>query len=371
MQSRSIIAFFSLLFVALFSGYADEPLNQKLWEAIKQGDVESVARFVESGADATAVIEKGKTSTTLAAEEGNLEVLKLLLEDEESLSRTDAYGFGLLSLASKRGHLDLVKYLLDRGMDIDAPSGYRFQTPLMAAAEGGNLEVVKFLVEKGADVGYANQTGQSVIMGAKGGDLVRYLVEQGAEISRKNELGFTATTFAVFNGNQESLKALLELGADPYSEARHGEPILYEAIRQGWNDLSKIIIEAGFSLEKETYGTTPFQAAAKAGQLELLRYMVSKGVNPKDQPQAIILAAVQGRTDTVEWLLNEGIPVDYQDARFGQSPLYIAVSNQKIETVKLLLENGANVELQDKRGTSPLSKAVQIKNAELVALLEE
>ena len=117
----------------LYKAQSDEELNKRLIEAAEAGDIEKMKRLLEHGADVNAKDNEGWTT---------------------------------LMHAAWWGYLDIVKLLLEYGADVNAKGGYG-KTALMDAAWNGYLDVVKFLVEKGADTSVENKEGKTAAMLAR------------------------------------------------------------------------------------------------------------------------------------------------------------------------------------------------------------
>lgn len=102
----------------------------------------------------------GENAVMMAALQGQLDMLKLMVDGEEA--EVNKKGWAPLHYAATNGHNDVVKYLVDHAAYIDAesPNG---TTPLMMAARGGHIETVKLLLDEGADLRLKNQQGMTVI----------------------------------------------------------------------------------------------------------------------------------------------------------------------------------------------------------------
>ncbi|KWR90233.1 ankyrin repeat domain-containing protein [Cupriavidus sp. IDO] len=102
----------------------------------------------------------GETPLMMAALQGELDMVKLMVDDMEvEINKT---GWTPLHYAATNGHNNVVKYLVDNAAYIDAesPNG---TTPLMMAARGGHIDTVKLLLDEGADMRLKNQQGMTVI----------------------------------------------------------------------------------------------------------------------------------------------------------------------------------------------------------------
>ena len=107
------------------------------------------------------------------------EAQRLLLEGVDPNVR-DEWGRTALSLAAGQGHVEMVRVLLAGGAWVDPHEDYdTYETPLMVAAENGHLEIVKLLVEAGANpfyhVGVAQRTAESYARSNGHSDIVAYL----------------------------------------------------------------------------------------------------------------------------------------------------------------------------------------------------
>ncbi|MEN7531554.1 MULTISPECIES: ankyrin repeat domain-containing protein [unclassified Cupriavidus] len=102
----------------------------------------------------------GENALMMAALQGDLESMKLMVDGEEA--EVNKKGWAPLHYAATNGHNDVVKYLVDHAAYIDAesPNG---TTPLMMAARGGHIDTVKLLLDEGADLRLKNQQGMTVI----------------------------------------------------------------------------------------------------------------------------------------------------------------------------------------------------------------
>ena len=78
----------------------------------------------------------------------------------------------------------------------------------------------------------------------------------------------------------------------------------------------------------------------------------------------------RGDVRTVQYLLNQGLNVDYIDNK-GNFPLLMASSFGRLELIKFLLDEGANIDLVNPRGESALSKAIERGQTEVASLLQQ
>ncbi|XP_071734777.1 ankyrin repeat-containing protein At5g02620-like [Rutidosis leptorrhynchoides] len=130
-------------------------------EMIKYYDFEAASIKAKNGFDAFHI----------AAKQGNLEVLKILMEMHSELSMTfDQANSTALHTASEQGHIEVVNYLLEKNSCMANIARSNLKTPLHSCARKGHLEVVKALLQKVPGiVSRADKKGQTALhMAVKG-----------------------------------------------------------------------------------------------------------------------------------------------------------------------------------------------------------
>lgn len=102
----------------------------------------------------------GETPLMIASIEGNLPVVKMLVEQRKA--KIDHIGWTPLHYASSKGQLEVARYLIANGAVIDSQSPGN-TTPLMMAVHAGNEDLIKLLLDKGADLQLRNNNGFTAI----------------------------------------------------------------------------------------------------------------------------------------------------------------------------------------------------------------
>lgn len=103
---------------------------------------------------------KKKVSPELmqAAEKGNTEAVKVLIEEKVDVNATDKNGMTALMWAAAKGHLATAELLITKGADINV-SDNDGSTPLRYAAANDRTEIAKILIEKGVDMNAKDNKG--------------------------------------------------------------------------------------------------------------------------------------------------------------------------------------------------------------------
>jgi ankyrin repeat protein len=151
--------------------------------------------------------EEYRTPLSLAAEEGHVEMVKLLLENEASPYMTDDKGYTPLSLAVQRAHANVVRVLLDHDQGCADDADYKGRSPLSWAAQGGNVDIVKMLLDITSDVDACDEDSRTPLSwAAEHGHLavVMMLLDMGgADAGWTDSRGRTALAWARKKGHTD------------------------------------------------------------------------------------------------------------------------------------------------------------------------
>jgi len=243
----------------------------------------------------------------------------IIMDDPSSVNVKDIHGSTPLSIAAQEGYLEVVKLLLEKGAAIEAKTNYR-GAPVSTAAFYSNPAIVKVLAVKGT----VEAIGATPLyIAAKEGHLavVKLLLEKGAAIEAKAEDGCTPISTAAFNGHADVVKLLLERGAAV--EGKHKDRVtpLAMAAQQGHLEVVRLLLDKGAVVDaKDNNGFTPLARAAQirdgllARHLEVMKVLLAKGANPntlgfapfEDGKTALQVAEEQGKTEVAELLREAG-----------------------------------------------------------------
>jgi ankyrin repeat protein len=152
-------------------------------EATTRGHVEFAQFLIEIGAYATDDDEDNRTPSDAEGEEEEvIEAERVPIEDIDTKIQANN-GWSPLHVAAEQGNVEVVRILVEHGMDVTAKAGNGW-TPLHVATEQGNVELVRFLVEHGAEPSAPANDGQTPLHLAEGVgnlELLRALVWQGTD----------------------------------------------------------------------------------------------------------------------------------------------------------------------------------------------
>ena len=162
---------------------------------------------------------------------------------------------------------------------------------------------------------------------------------------------------AVWNGQTEVVRTLLEEGADPNEPfGKPGLTAWQVAIMANHQPSLELFASYGGSRPKSHYTTALFKAALQRGDRRLVAEFVRNGASfwfGDAEYSPLGVAAANGYVDVLRALLDAGAPIDYQD-RFGDTALMAAVRSGKVDAVRLLLDRGAKTSIADAEGMTAL-----------------
>lgn len=158
-----MIIFILLIFTACSS---KNHIETPIYQYAKFNNLDGVIYTSKNQAlDSTSPYNKF-TALHYAVENGNLEMVKFLIDKGSNIEARSKYGDTPLIRAAYMGHLDIVNFLISKGADLDAQSALGV-TPLITSAGLDRLNIVKVLVEAGADIEFVSNRGYSAIKNAK------------------------------------------------------------------------------------------------------------------------------------------------------------------------------------------------------------
>ena len=189
---------------------------------------------------------------------------------------------------------------------------------------------------------------------------VSKLLEGRASAKATTDYGMTLLHYAAMKGNSDIAQMLIDHGADPNAKARDGATPLHYASTA---TVAETLLKSGASLKaKANNGYLPIHWAcwSPLGTSEAVAFYIKKGVSPNvhtenDRSETPLhLAALTGKIDTVKTLIAEGANVNEPNS-FGAGPLFEARhSKTSVQIATVLVASGAKVKARANDGDTPL-----------------
>ena len=189
---------------------------------------------------------------------------------------------------------------------------------------------------------------------------------------------------AAMRGDQGSVRALLQQGADVNAAQGDGMTALHWAADRGDLEMARMLVYAGAGLEAVTRMAeyTPLHLASRAGHGAVVRALLEAGSDPaaptgSGGATALHLAAAAGDAEAVAALIEHGADVDAREQRAEQTPLIFAAAQNRVEAIRALIAGGADpslattvvdmVELEESLRGGEQDRVRQQINAQLAA----
>jgi ankyrin repeat protein len=272
---------------------------------------------------------------------------KVTLQPDTAGSLEGDREFNLIR-AADNGQLEIVKFLVERGVNVDATTVDEV-TPLMYASQNGYTEIIEFLISKGADVNATPYNDVTPLIGAvRTGhyESVKMLLEAGAKVDAKDELALTSLMHASAYDYPEIADLLIEKGADVEAGDWFGTRPLMMAVYYDCYETTQVLIRRGADVNaRDTFGFTALMIAAQHGDYDMAWLLLDKGADPRLQNKgglhAIAMAVMSGDEDIIELLLESGASIN-QHINYSTNALSLAKEEKSEAMVTFLLENKAH-----------------------------
>ena len=388
-----------------------------IYVAATQGSAPMIRRLLTAGADANATDATGDSVLIAAVRAGNPEAVRVLIERGARVNHAEPeIGHTALMWAVRSNHAEIMRLLLSAGASVEAatrvsqrpavrppgagggshgvgivrsgvpPQGEQLptpggMTPLLFAARGGELDATRLLVESGAGLNVADPNGLTPLLMAITNNqlpVAQFLVEQGADVKavdwygrtplwsaveiRNLDLRTTATDNGVDrNAALRLITTLIDKGADVNARVKEFPPARRYMLPLGsleWVDFT---------------GQTAFIRAAQSGDVALMRLLLARGADPRlmtfNGTNALMAAAgvnwVIGQTfsespgiylEAVKLCLELGFDVNAVN-QMGLAAVHGAANRGSDDIIELLASRGANLDIADKEGRTPITWA--------------
>ncbi|HLH52786.1 MAG TPA: ankyrin repeat domain-containing protein [Verrucomicrobiae bacterium] len=297
----------------------------------------------------------GRTLLETYAAKGNLDAVKLLLDNGAVVNGTRQTGLAPLHFAAGNGHKAVVDLLLKKGANTNVKTE-RGVTPLHLAVWRGYELVAMDLLKAGAQVNAAvTQNGSSE------SDLLKYDVREGQ----------TPLHLACLRNYDRIARELIAKGADVSAQDLDSRTPLSITSQARDLDMSKALLDAHADPNKGR----PLALAAGDGDIPMMRLLTASGADPNaGSPTPLQEAVWNKRPESVrELLANKTDPSLHSankiPASLGQDPvIFDALSDEA--TLKALLEGGANANQTNRSGQTPLLLVLARSQADYARVAE-
>ncbi len=225
-------------------------LDSELVEAVDRGDTETVCSLLSRGADPNARDDPDRPLPHAQLLEWRLRGCKPWQTNDSALLLAVGadHTIGGFVPVFRAENTAIVRALVNAGADVNCVDASGL-TPLMYGVMSRRPTTVETLIELGADPNIVNSQGTNALLTAchvnAPASIARILLDAGTDPHAVHLRGFTALLHAVYHGNIETTRALLEHGADANIKSRCGEDVLRIARLDSQADIARLLVQYG------------------------------------------------------------------------------------------------------------------------------
>lgn len=236
--------------------------------------------------------------------------------------------------AVNAGDIDSAKSILDQGADIEQTNSSKTASALSIAVSNNDERMIRFLIERGANVN-STKLEMTPLAYASKPEIIRLMVSLGADVNliHNNRVAF-----------QQDMGCFAITETDAWTNT-----ITYAELGADFSRYSRILSDCFGTRMDNDYDSGELGPACVTRELKFIRLLVTRGARPREAKGLIPKAARCKQNDkVVSYLLNEG-------AEIADALIYA----RDVSTIKILLKAGADIEVSNKIGLTPLLYAAQ------------
>jgi ankyrin repeat protein len=337
--------------------------------AVYRDDVAAARLLLKAGASVDVQNREGISPLYMAAMYGHRAMIEMFLKAGANARQTGPAGETLVMLSARSGNPDAVRLLLEAGADVNAKEPLRGTTALMWAAEQKHPAAVKALLDGGADVAARS--------GAAG--LPRNYMSQKVNVANV-EMAMNRWKEAVKNNRTYEQQLAFE-----EASGKKVQRLSPDFAKEDLPSIARFVAQAaaqfGAGIDQILEFVTP-QLEANGRNVEefnkLLREQLAEADAAANDTDIIVaglvgrggggltamtFAAREGDLESTKLLVAAGADIN-QTTEYGWTPLLTATNNRHYQLAAWLVDHGANVNLQNKGGWTPLYLATDNRNIE-------
>ncbi len=203
-------------------------------------------------------------------------------------------------------------------------------------------------------------------------------LDLGFNINAQDDNGLAPLHYTAQLGNLDTMKSLIKLHADHNILSKNSNDLLILAALNGQKEIITYLInELKFDInfKNPINGATACFTAVANGHLETLKLLVNLGADynviANNGYNLLLLAAYNGQKEIIMYLINElKFDINFKDFINGITACHYAAKNNKTSALLKLIEMGANIKAMTKKNESPLKISKQNKHLEIVKIIE-
>ncbi|CAF0705929.1 unnamed protein product [Brachionus calyciflorus] len=318
-----------------------------LFYAAETGDYFNLKQLLQiAPIDVNKTNQNRETAVHIAAQNGQLEILKLLNQFKTNLHARDINEENAIHFCSRCNNVEnskpIISYLVKNGVSLNSQNK-NGETPLHIASRYGCIELVRILCEYGANLDIQDdqlETALHVACWNGFPEIVKCLCHYGCDVNLKNKEGETGLIVACARGCIESVKTLTEHKADLNCRDNRRNTALHWAVKRHFNMIALLLINAECNMD----------------------LLDSNGES------ALHIACRQNLLPVVQTMCSLGCRVDIKNKN-EMTPLHTATERNDIDAVRCLCLAGLDLSIKNRDGYTAEQLAINLKHSNIANLL--
>lgn len=345
-----------------FEEYSDEKNATLLHWAAKCGQASIVKQLTSKGMDLNEKDTDGRTALDYAFDSNDDDTINLLINRGKHMSRQDTANIQTVHYSARTGDISMIKKLNEKGSSLEARDS-KGQTAIFHAVKGKQHATMKWLLENNVNIHAVDKQGFTALhIAAQECDLeaAKILLEKGANVNALSSYRLTPLLCIAGSQGVDLIRYLYDQGADIDATDNDLDRIAHKLARKG--DAVALLWIAAYDLGCNIaipgkQGNTPAHLAAESGNIPILKHLVEKKVDVRtceniDGYTPLMMAASAGKVDSVRFLLEHGCTHDIADGG-GRTLVELAIRWGDPAVMQTLQEFGAQFDSIDSNSDAP------------------
>ena len=357
-----------------------------LYYAVENGTREMFDLLIKAGADPKMESSEGNL-VNVAVSANKIDIVRILLKEYKiSADRLDENEMTPLIIAIKNGSLELVKLLLSNGAKVARKDGDG-ATPIAHAVTSNNIEIAECLLKKSKkninDFSFMENPPLLLALERKYFKMAEILIKYGAKINVKSCEDLNIIEFLcdrnIFKEGIELLSQLTNLSFEDFMSKYNTNPLrplLLFACARGATNSVEGLLEYGYNFNaKDSASNTALHVACRTQNIKLVDLFLQKGLNPlarnmhKETPLSISIKFPEICKRVLEHCPKPLEVIKEGDTAPPIGYVALAAFENSIESVKLLIDHGADINIPCVDGIDAICIACTYSNLELIDIL--
>ncbi|XP_065336611.1 putative ankyrin repeat protein RF_0381 [Cloeon dipterum] len=369
--------------------------------AAERGDLEALQTWIEVGGDFNVVDKEGMTALHIAAESGHLQFVKKFLacaaeeaknpyigegsvgstlKEYGTVNRCDIKGRTALHLAAESGNVDLVKLLLENNADLTL-TDLEGKNAIHFAFE--HIGMLQFINEKNRNLVKQRTKDENTILHflvlssanrEEWDEIAPWIIEQVDDtiLNAKNAAGDTPLLLACQTGVWNVAELLLTRNVGINVADWCGKTALHYAAEKGNLKLVMLMHEKGADLTlTNDEGMNALHHATRHFEILLFIHeknndLLKQRLENGDTSLHVATGPLPSNSDAILWLVEQCENDLNETNSNGETPFLLACKRMKWNFAKILLDKNVDINVKDKNGRTALHYAVSLFRRDII-----